>query len=71
MNAGGVPICWCCGAPPAGKNSGGMTKSAREKSCDATRKESTETMAIVRPMATEYGARAATASASIKTATTR
>ena len=69
MDAEGA--CWCCGAPPAGINSGGMTKSARERSCDAIRKGSTGTTAIVQPMGEKYGVHAATASASIKAATTR
>jgi len=64
-------ICSCCGAPPAGKSSGDMTKSGKEMCCDATRKGSSGITAIVRPMDTGYIAYAGTASASIKAVTIR
>jgi len=46
-----------------------MTKSAREKSCDATRKGSLGITAIVRLTDTGYIARAGTASVSTKAVT--
>jgi hypothetical protein len=48
-----------------------MTKSGKEKCCDATRKGSSGIMAIVQPMDREYIAHAGTASASIKAVTIR
>jgi hypothetical protein len=66
-----VPICSCCGALPAGKSFGDITKSEKEMYCDATRKGSSGITAIVRPMDREYIAYAETASALIKAVTIR
>jgi len=66
-----VLICSCCGVLPAGKSFGDMTRSGKEKCCDATRKGSSGITAIVRLMDRKYIVHAGRASASIKAVTIR
>jgi len=64
-------ICSCYVVLLAARNSGDMTKSAKEKFCDVTSKGLTRITAIVRPIETRYIACAEILSGSIKEVTIR